>query len=74
MGDHTYVNPEEKTGAKPARECRDPEMKFQLIFKFSASCVLGPFWPYSLFFFHTEHMEITILPWNFNSTRFKSCT
>lgn len=49
-------------------------MKLQFVFKFSASRVLGWFWPYGLFFFHPEHMEVTILSWNFNLTRFKSCT
>lgn len=61
MTDNECDREEEKTGAKPAGECRDPEMKLQVVLKFSAFV----FWPYSLFFFHTEHMEVTILVWNF---------
>lgn len=78
-----YVSPEEKTGTMPAevvesvlseqKSAGDPGVEFSLASEVSDSRGLGCFWPYSLFFFHTEHMEVTILLWNSNFTRFKSC-
>lgn len=48
------------------KSARDTGVEFSLASEVSGSCGLGCFWPYSLFFFHTEHMEVTILLGNLN--------